>query len=243
MLCFLLLVIAAPASASSPSGSPSAKERKASGKGSGAARQSTVARILIRTKVRARPGFDRRIKTVVQTRSRWSKGSQRLLVLKRRRIDGTVWLKLRLPTRPNNASGWIPASRARMSKNPWLVRVNLVTKRVRVFKRAKRILEFRAVVGAVATPTPRGRFAIYERVRQPDAAGFLGPFALHLTAHSNVLDNYGGGPGRVAIHGRGPASLIDPLGSARSHGCLRVGNGRIVALAKMLPLGTPVVIR
>ncbi|MGB0119870.1 MAG: L,D-transpeptidase [Solirubrobacterales bacterium] len=105
------------------------------------------------------------------------------------------------------------------------------------------MLEFRAVAGAPATPTPRGLFAIYERVRQPDPSGFLGPFALHLTAHSNVLDNYGGGPGRVAIHGRGAESLADPLGSARSHGCIRIGNGRIVAMAKMLPLGTPVLVR
>jgi lipoprotein-anchoring transpeptidase ErfK/SrfK len=47
----------------------------------------------------------------------------------------------------------------------------------------------------------------------------------------------------VAIHGRGGASLYDPLGSARSHGCIRVGSGRIVALARMLPLGTPVRVR
>ena len=33
-------------------------------------------------------------------------------------------------------------------------------------------------------------------------SGFLGPWALHLTAHSDVLDDYGGGPGTVAIHGR-----------------------------------------
>ena len=74
---------------------------------------------------------------------------------------------------------------------------------------------FKAVVGAPATPTPSGRFAIAELARQPDPDGFLGPFALHLTAHSDVLDDYGGGPGRVAIHGRGGESLADPLGSAR----------------------------
>jgi lipoprotein-anchoring transpeptidase ErfK/SrfK len=39
-----------------------------------------------------------------------------------------------------------------------------------------------------------------------------------------VLDDYGGGPGRVAIHGRAGASLLDPLGTARSHGCIRIDN-------------------
>ncbi len=130
-----------------------------------------------------------------------------------------------------------------MMKNPWLVRVSVAKRRVEVFKRGRRTLAFRAVVGTASTPTPRGLFAIYEKVRQPDPSGFLGPFALHLTSHSNVLDNYGGGPGRVAIHGRGAASLGDPLGSARSHGCIRVGNGRVKALARMLPLGTPVRVR
>jgi hypothetical protein len=78
-----------------------------------------------------------------------------------------------------------------------------------------RVRRFGAVVGAPGTPTPRGRFAIYEIDRQPDPFGFLGPIALHLTAHSDVLDDYGGGPGRVALHGRGGASLLGPAGLGR----------------------------
>jgi hypothetical protein len=37
------------------------------------------------------------------------------------------------------------------------------------------------------------------------------------TAYSDVLEDYGGGRGRVPIHGRSGAVLADPLGSARSH--------------------------
>ncbi len=233
-------LVASPAAGSTPAADSAISS---SAKGGSPRGSSTVARIMIPTRVRHRPGFDRRSRGVLQTQSRWSKGPQHLLVLKRARIDGTLWLKLRLPTRPNNSDGWIPASRTRMMKNPWLVRVSVAKRRVEVFKRGRRALAFRAVVGTASTPTPRGLFAIYEKVRQPDPSGFLGPFALHLTSHSNVLDNYGGGPGRVAIHGRGAASLGDPLGSARSHGCIRVGNGRIKALARMLPLGTPVRVR
>jgi len=91
-----------------------------------------------------------------------------------------------------------------------------------------------------AAPTPHGLFAISEMIRQADPSGFLGPWALHLTAFSNVLDNYGGGPGRVAIHGRGGVSLLDPLGSARSHGCIRIDNRHVSRLARSVPLGTPV---
>ena len=55
---------------------------------------------------------------------------------------------------------------------------------------------------------------------------FLGSYILPLTSHSNVLQEFDGGDGRVE-DGRGGASLHDPLGSARSHGCIRMTNGAI----------------
>jgi lipoprotein-anchoring transpeptidase ErfK/SrfK len=96
-----------------------------------------------------------------------------------------------------------------------------------------------AVVGKPGTPTPVGHFAIAERVRQGPGSE-LGPWALHLTAHSNVLDDFGGGPGRVAIHGRAGPLLSDPLGSDRSHGCIRVASSEISWLAARVHEGTPV---
>jgi lipoprotein-anchoring transpeptidase ErfK/SrfK len=74
-------------------------------------------------------------------------------------------------------------------------------------------------------------------------AGFLGPWVLALTSFSEVLKNFGGGPGRVGIHGRAGASLRDPLGSARSHGCIRIPNRHISWMAAKLPPGTPVRMR
>ena len=58
-------------------------------------------------------------------------------------------------------------------------------------------------------------------------ADFLGSYILPLTAHSNGLQEFGGGDRHVGIHGRGGASLLDPLGSARSHGCIRLSNAAI----------------
>ncbi|MBS1676354.1 MAG: L,D-transpeptidase [Actinobacteria bacterium] len=71
-----------------------------------------------------------------------------------------------------------------------------------------------------STPTPRGLAAIYERDRQPDPRDFVGTWVLALTARSDVLKHFEGGTGRIGIHGRAGASLLDPLGSARSHGCV-----------------------
>ena len=99
-----------------------------------------------------------------------------------------------------------------------------------------------AVVGAPQTPTPIGLFAVYELDAQPAANDFVGSWVIQLTAFSDVLDNYGGGPGRVAIHGRGGASLADPLGTARSHGCIRLDNGAVEWLARSVLPGTPVMI-
>ena len=99
---------------------------------------------------------------------------------------------------------------------------------------------FSAVVGAPSTPSPVGLYAVYEADPQPSANAFVGSWVIQLTAFSEVLDSYGGGPGRVAIHGRGGASLADPLGTARSHGCIRVANRDVQWLARSVPAGTPV---
>jgi lipoprotein-anchoring transpeptidase ErfK/SrfK len=90
---------------------------------------------------------------------------------------------------------------------------------------------------------PRRPRAASARNRQPDPHGFLGPWALSLTALSPVLEDYGGGPGRIAIHGRDGASLRDPLGTARSHGCVRVSDRAVRWLARRIPPGAPVEIR
>jgi lipoprotein-anchoring transpeptidase ErfK/SrfK len=102
------------------------------------------------------------------------------------------------------------------------------------------------VVGAPGTPTPHGLFSIVG-VWPWNPADFLGSYVLPITAHSHVLQEFGGGDGRVGIHGRGGESLLDPLGAARSHGCIRLANGAIEWIvrtvgARHLP-GIPVRVR
>src|SRR4051812_45239468 len=199
-----------------------------------------TARIVAPVEARAHPGRGEVVARLDGVTD-WDGAPERLLVLRARRArDGRRWLRLRLLDRPNRAAGWIPADYAALSRTRWRIEVDVSERRVRV-RRAGRVLRrFGAVVGAPATPTPTGLFAIAEVVRQPDANGFLGPWALHLTAHSDVLDDYGGGPGRVAIHGRGGASLLDPLGTARSHGCIRISSRQVRWLARRVSAGVPV---
>ena len=205
--------------------------------------EAWVARIVAPARGYARAGGTRVIARLGVT-ARWAGGPNRLLVLAARHdAAGRLWLRVRLARRPNNANAWIRADRTVLKRTRWRVEIDVGDRFLTVF-RANRILHrFRAVVGAPATPTPMGRFAIAEIVPQPRPSGFLGPWALHLTAHSDVLDDYGGGPGTVAIHGRGGSSLRDPLGSARSHGCIRIDNRSIRYMARRLVPGTPVTIR
>lgn len=198
-----------------------------------------IAQVLIPTPVRAAPE-GRRIGRV-QTSARWGGGPVKLLVLRSRRDErGRRWLRVRLPVRPNRAAAWLPADRTRLRRTPWRVKVSTGARTVTVTRRGRVVRRFAAVVGAPGTPTPHGLFAVNERIRQ--GPGVLGPWALHLTAHSNVLFDYGGGAGRVAIHGRSGALLADPLGTAASHGCIRVDNGAISWLASRAREGTPVVV-
>ncbi len=175
------------------------------------------------------------------TNSPVDQGPNSLLVLGTRHLShGQLWLRLRLPDRPNTASGWIPARDATLASTQWRISVNVRQRTLTIFHSGRIVHRVLVVIGAPATPTPTGQFAVAAIIRQADPHGFLGPWALHLTAHSNVLENFGGGPGRVAIHGRDGASLRDPLGSARSHGCIRIPNNWVSYLALRVPRGTPV---
>jgi hypothetical protein len=150
--------------------------------------------------------------------------AEALLVMRAARDrDGQCWLLVRLPSRPNNARGWVRADRVVLRPTRWRIVVSRRARTLAVYRAGDRRRRFRVVVGAPGTPTPHGLFSIVG-VWRWNSADFLGSYVLPLTAHSNVLQEFGGGDGRVGIHGRGGASLLDPLGSARSHGCIRMSN-------------------
>jgi lipoprotein-anchoring transpeptidase ErfK/SrfK len=174
------------------------------------------------------------------TATSWSGEPQSLLMLGSADVQGELWLRVLLPIRPNGTTGWIPRNNVVLSRTHYWIVVDKRARLVEVYRRGRLVRRFEAVIGKPATPTPDGLAAVYEIDPQPDPEGFLGPWALPLTVFSNVLFNFGGGPGRVAIHGRGGASLLDPLGSAQSHGCIRIDNGPIDWMAANIPQGAPV---
>lgn len=224
---------AAAAPAQTPPGAPAV---------SYAPTQSTawLARVVYRTIARATPGPGARALMAVRPVSSWG-GPQQLLVLGvQTAANGREWVKVRLDVRPNGDSVWLDANDLVLSETHWRIAISRAQRRLRVYWNGRVDRSWRVVVGKPATPTPGGLYAVAAKLRQPDTNAFVGSWVLPLTAHSNVLMSFEGGDGQIAMHGRGGASLADPLGSALSHGCVRMDNEMIAWLAARVPIGTPV---
>jgi lipoprotein-anchoring transpeptidase ErfK/SrfK len=140
---------------------------------------------------------------------------------------------VRLPWRPNGAEGWLRAGAVSLHATQWRLEISRRGRTITVYRGGLRVKEFAVVVGKASTPTPVGLYSILG-VWRGDPAGFSGAWILTLSAHSDALLHFEGGNGRVAIHGRGGASLLDPLGSARSHGCIRLANPAIDWLVRQV---------
>ena len=125
------------------------------------------------------------------------------------------------------------------STTPWHIVVNIGSRRVIVYQDGRRLRSFSAVVGAPSTPTPRGVYFVEENVKL--SAGRAGaPFALALSARSSVFQEFEGGPGQIALHGLN--NIGGRLGTAVSHGCVRLSTDSVMWLASRMRSGTPVTI-
>ena len=150
---------------------------------------------------------------------------------------GVRWLKVRLPGRPNNSTGWIRKARTKQSATSWHVLVDLSERRVKVYRRGRVVRSFAAVVGARPTPTPRGRHFVEETVLLTNGQ-VGGPYALALSARSYVLQEFAGGPGQIAVHG--VWNVGGTMGTAASHGCVRLDTEAISWIGERIGPGVPV---
>jgi len=152
---------------------------------------------------------------------------------------GLRWLKVLLPGRPDSHTGWIRQRATTRSFTRWQITVILSARTVTVFYSGRAIKTFLAVVGKPSTPTPTGRFFVEENVTlDPQQSG--APYALALSARSNALQAFDGGPGQTALHGIENIGGIP--GTAVSHGCVRLDTPDITWLAAHIAPGVPVTI-
>jgi lipoprotein-anchoring transpeptidase ErfK/SrfK len=156
------------------------------------------------------------------------------------RAHAVAWLHVSLPGRPNGRTGWIRRDGTVAKATSRHIVIDLSLRRVRTYIDGRVAETGRAVVGKPGTPTPRGRFFVEEVVRLP-AGQAGGPIAFALSARSNVLQEFDGGPGQIALHGRSMIGGV--LGSAASHGCVRVAERMLQWLNHRVGPGVPVTIR
>jgi lipoprotein-anchoring transpeptidase ErfK/SrfK len=150
------------------------------------------------------------------------------------------WYHVYLPTRPNNSTGWVKASDVNVSAPlEYSIKVSLANHKLWVLDNGAVQLTAPVAIGMPEFPTPAGTYYLTDPVdlhSMPNTA--YGVFAYGMSGHSDVLTEFGGGDGQIAIHGTNDPSGI---GHDVSHGCVRVLNDVIEQIAK-LPLGTPVYI-
>ena len=149
------------------------------------------------------------------------------------------WYRVQLPMRPNGLIGWVHARSVTERALRVRIVIDLSQRRVTLYRGTRPVLVTTAAVGSPSTPTPTGRYYVNQKLVAPDPFGPFGPAALGISAFSPVLQDWAQG-GPIAIHGTNQAEL---LGSAVSHGCIRVSNDVVERLWRLVPTGTPVLIR
>jgi hypothetical protein len=146
------------------------------------------------------------------------------------------WVEVTAEALPNGHFGWAEFGRD-VSVEPvqWTLRASLSRRELYAVRDGRIVRRIPVGIGAAASPTPTGRFAIAEKVTGPFGPAF-GCCILALTAQqpwlpagwNHSITYY------VAIHaGSGQ-------GSAVSAGCLHATEADVRWLMRTIPLGTPV---
>jgi L,D-transpeptidase catalytic domain len=138
--------------------------------------------------------------------------------------DGRLWVRVGIATLPNGRSGWVPRG---VLGGYGSVDTRLVVDLSRLT----------ATLWRAGRVVFRGRVYVRNRLTRFAGATY-GPLAFGTNARSEHLTDWPGG-GFIGIHGTDRPELIP---GRISHGCIRMRNADILALAKLMPIGTPLTI-
>ncbi len=194
--------------------------------------------VMRRAVVRAKPGLSARIVTTLPTGT--TDGTQNIvLVLSRVDISPhQSWYRVRLPILPNNKTGYV---QRRNLSSLFIVHTHLYVNRGSLRATLKRDGKtiFKTIVGVGKSywPTPPGEYYIRDKLTNFNNP-FYGPIAFGTSARSPTLTDWPGG-GYVGVHGTNQPQILP---GRVSHGCIRMRNPAIVALARLMPVGTPLTI-
>jgi lipoprotein-anchoring transpeptidase ErfK/SrfK len=186
-----------------------------------------------RVEIRTEPGGGERVETVSR-RTRF--GSPSVFAVFRHVGD---WAAISTASQPNGELGWVrlDPDRLRAGWTRTSIVVDLSERRAELYRGARLVSSFTVTIGAAASPTPTGRFAVTDTLRGGLASAY-GCCAVALSATQPNLPSGWLGGRRIAIHGTTGA-----LGVATSNGCVRAADEQVSKLIESVDLGTPVRIR
>jgi lipoprotein-anchoring transpeptidase ErfK/SrfK len=132
-------------------------------------------------------------------------------------------------------------------KNPTVVTVSKSGTTVRVFKRGEVEKTYRVAIGSDEFPTPNGQFVVQGMQKNPtwnvpqsewagDLAGQTIPGG---DPRNPLVARWIGFNGSVGFHGTKSAGSI---GTAASHGCVRMNPSDVIDLYERVEVGTPVLV-
>ncbi|HIG25984.1 MAG TPA: L,D-transpeptidase [Acidimicrobiia bacterium] len=150
------------------------------------------------------------------------------------------WYNVDLPVRPNETSGWVHASQIELRTVTLTIVIDQSERTLTVNDGPDVVLETSVAIGSEENPSPTGEFFLTDKLLTGNPSGAYGPVAFGLSAFSDTLSSFAGGPGQIGIHG---TNQQDSIGTASSHGCIRTPNEVALLLNDLLPLGTPVTIQ
>jgi len=151
--------------------------------------------------------------------------------------NGTRWLQIRFPGRPDR-TGWVTANNlGPLHVNHLRMVINRGSERLTLFRNGSQVFSAPVGVGAAGTATPPGQFWVREMFGGFNNSAY-GPYAIGTSAYSPTLTDWPGG-GVVGIHGTDQPGLVP---GHPSHGCVRLHNGDVTRLYRILQLGTPITI-
>ena len=101
--------------------------------------------------------------------------------------NGSPWLNIRVPRRPNGSKGWVPARALRMRTLTTAFEIDKAALKARLFKDGHEIWTSSVGIGAPGTPTPSGRFWVRERLPNLGGNSAYGPFAFGTSAYSRPV--------------------------------------------------------
>lgn len=174
------------------------------------------------------------------------------LAIKSAALNAAIVERLENPTEPRRVRAPMKKTKAKVTKSqlakkyPTIVLVDRGGFKLRLFKNLKLVKTYPIAVGQSGLETPAGLYTINDRQENPTWnvpnsawAGDLAGKSIPPGPGNPIVARWLGIYDGVGIHG---TDDIGSLGSAASHGCIRMNPTDVIALYPKVPLGTPVYI-